>query len=191
METASFKFTMDMPTMVTRPKDKVPRDAPKRCLSSYGKKARGEGRRVAWRPRGQTHGAMKPGHSHSGHRARLPGPAPVHPQPRIPGQGCHATGPGSRTAMAGAPGGQALLQRHGLWMEGTEPHESTPGPSPRGCCWCQCPIPVTPIPLECLPPREDNLAEGSDGQGLCSLMMDGGLTCTWVTLRPPASGPQA
>ena len=35
MHTASFRVVTDMLTMETRPADKLPRDAPKRCLSSF------------------------------------------------------------------------------------------------------------------------------------------------------------
>lgn len=52
METANFKFTMDMATMVARPNDRLLRDSPKRCLVSYRERTRAEGEHNTRRPQG-------------------------------------------------------------------------------------------------------------------------------------------
>ena len=56
MDTASFRFTTDMPTMATRPDDRLPRDSLKRCPTSCGRRVGGGGPGIRGPPRGWARG---------------------------------------------------------------------------------------------------------------------------------------
>ena len=101
METASFKFMMDVATMVARPMERLFRDTPKRRLASYRESTRGERERDSRRPRGQQHA--------DGCTRWFPGrPPPCTPRPGPPGgPGCGGAG------VIRPPAGTLRLQEEG------------------------------------------------------------------------------
>lgn len=157
METASFKFTVDMPIMTTRPMDKVPRVAPNRCLSSCGGKEGGE---CEW---GTALGMEAQSGARSllqGHPAQLPSRPQGNPDPDLQARAAQAGraaalwGVESWTVMAGGT----------QWRSATEAGAPDGGdwavrsmqagaPGPRGPRWCQRLVSTTPIPPELLPPH--------------------------------------
>lgn len=102
MDTASFRFTTDMPAMATRPEDRLPRDSLKCCLASCRRKA-GEGgpgtRRLPW-GRAQT---WRGAPLFTQHFQALPPGRPRH----------RPLGPGGQAARGPASPSRGAVGRHG------------------------------------------------------------------------------